>query len=114
MRKVNAQFHLYLGRGASKAIAPGKIVRLESVLRTGSIAVAARHLGLPYRRAWAHVDELNRRFVHLVVERQPGGDGDSACVTQTGRKLIEIYREIEKEAHAKNISRIGELAEMLA
>ena len=87
--------------GPDRAIGPGKVVLLEAIRDTGSIAQAGRSLGMSYRRAWLLVDDMNRCFREPVVTAQPGGSqGGGAALTAFGEKLIQKYRAIETEAAA--------------
>ncbi len=82
------------------SIGPGKIVLLEAVDREGSIAAAARALGMSYARAWRLVSAINQTFAEPVLTRQPGGArGGGAALTDFGRDLIARYRAVETAAH---------------
>ena len=99
MTKARVQLHLRVVKGKRRAIGPGKIALLEAIRDTGSISAAARKLGMSYRRAWVLVDDLNRRLSKAVVEAAPGGKhGGGATLSPTGRKLIVLYRDIERKA----------------
>jgi molybdate transport system regulatory protein len=99
MTKARVQLHLRIIKGNRRAIGPGKIALLEAIRDTGSISAAARKLGMSYRRAWVLVDDLNRRLSKAVVETAPGGkSGGGTTLSPTGRKLIVLYRDIERKA----------------
>ena len=88
---------LDLGRNAR--LGPGKIALLEMIGREGSISAAARAYGMSYRRAWLLVDSLNRMFAGPVVQTHPGrARGGGAELTPFGRRLIALYRAIERHA----------------
>jgi len=77
----------------------GATALLEAIGDTGSISAAARKLGMSYRRAWMLVDDLNHRLSKAVVQTAPGGKhGGGAKLSPTGRKLIALYRDIERKA----------------
>lgn len=74
----------------------GKIALLEAVQRSGSIAQAARAMGMSYRRAWLLINELNHTFATAIVKARAGGSvGGTAAITPLGELLIARYREIE-------------------
>jgi molybdate transport system regulatory protein len=80
-------------------IGPGKAALLDSVRATGSIAAAARAMGMDYKRAWLLVDSLNRAFGAPVVERTAGGPrGGGAVLTVLGEDLLARYRRLEAAA----------------
>jgi len=95
------RFRMRVTRGEAIAVGPGKVAVLEAVDRTGSITAAARSLGMSYRRAWLLVDELNRALREPAVESAKGGErGGASRLTPLGRRLVELYRRIEREAAA--------------
>ncbi|MEW5425006.1 winged helix-turn-helix domain-containing protein [Amorphus sp. 3PC139-8] len=81
------------------SLGPGKIRLLEEIEAAGSIAAAARGMGMSYRRAWLLVDELNSMFAGPLVATQLGGArGGGAVVTPAGHQVIAHYRRVETEA----------------
>lgn len=96
------------------AIGPGKIALLETVDQEGSIAAAARRLGMSYARAWRLASALNQTFDLPVLTRQPGGvRGGGAALTDYGRELIARYRAMEDAAHGaarKDMTRLQKIA----
>lgn len=81
------------------AIGPGKIALLEAIGRHGSIAAAAKCLGMSYRRAWLLVDGVNQALNAPAVATAMGGaGGGGATLTDTGRTVIALYRRIEHRA----------------
>ena len=80
-------------------VGPGKIALLEAIAEAGSIAGAARKLGMSYPRAWGLVEALDLAIGAPVVTRAPGGQkGGGAALTDIGRALIARYREVEAAA----------------
>jgi molybdate transport system regulatory protein len=81
------------------SVGPGKISLLEAIERDGSLSVAARSIGLSYRRAWNLLADLNRSFTQPVVTTAVGGTrGGGARVTVFGRSLISAFRALERGA----------------
>ena len=81
------------------AIGPGKVSLLEAIEREGSLSVAARKLGMSYRRAWNLLADLNQSFSKSVVATAVGGArGGGARVTEYGRSLIAAFRALERDA----------------
>ena len=58
---------------AGGRVGPGKIALLEAIAREGSIAGAARALGMSYPRAWALVEAVDAALGAQAVSRAPGG-----------------------------------------
>lgn len=68
-------------------------------MREGSIAGAARALGMSYPRAWALVEAVDAALGAPAVSCAPGGHrGGGAELTDAGRALIARYREVEAAA----------------
>ncbi|MDJ0789603.1 MAG: LysR family transcriptional regulator [Myxococcota bacterium] len=89
---------LYLGEAGHK-LGPGKVRLLEAIEREGSIAAAARSMGMAYRHAWEMVDELNHSFDTPVARVRAGGSaGGGAGLTEFGAELVARFRRIEAEA----------------
>jgi molybdate transport system regulatory protein len=81
------------------ALGPGKVELLEAIERQGSIAAAAREMGMSYRRAWLLVDTMNRCFLQPLVTATPGGaSGAGARVTPEGSRVAAAYRAVERAA----------------
>ena len=81
------------------SIGPGKIRLLELVADTGSIRQAGLALEMSYARAWGLVRELNDMFGEPVVEASAGGKaGGGASLTKLGRRIVDLYRAIERKA----------------
>ncbi len=93
--RVSIRFELASGR----RVGPGKVALLEAIAREGSIAGAARALGMSYPRAWALVEAVDAALGVPAVARAPGGHrGGGAELTAAGRALIVRYREVEAAA----------------
>jgi molybdate transport system regulatory protein len=96
-------------------LGPGKIGLLEQIGERGSISAAGRCMGMSYRRAWLLVDDLNRCFKEPVVQTQRGGSGGGGAeLSSFGRKVVEIYRVMEREAATAVANRIRVLEQDLA
>ena len=81
------------------ALGPGKADLLQSINHMGSISEAARQSNISYRRAWDMVDTMNQCFSEPLVESVTGGKGGGgATLTSLGKRVVEIYRNMEKKA----------------
>ena len=93
---VSPRFRILLGKEI--AIGPGKAKLLSLIDKTGSIAAAAREMGMSYRRAWTLVETMNSSFREPVVEAATGGrGGGGAQVTNFGREALARYQEMEEK-----------------
>ena len=85
--------------GANIALGPGKADLLEHVRETGSIAAAARKMGMSYMRAWMLVKTMERCFKEPLIEVARGGARHGgAKLTPNGKRVLELYRKIERQS----------------
>lgn len=83
-----------------RQLGPGKIDLVETIARTGSIAAAAREMGMSERRALLLVEAVNRFFRRPVVALADGGRGEAAALTPFGEDLVAAYRRVEERTRA--------------
>lgn len=111
--RVGLRFRLVLEPDI--AIGPGKADLLEGVRDTGSIAAAARRLGMSYKRAWLLVESMNRCFREPLVVASKGGNArGGARLTPTGEEVLARYRRIEVLMAAAVEAEAAELRRLLA
>ncbi len=92
---------LRLHAGDDIAIGPGKADLLDAIAAKGSIAAAARALGLSYRRAWVMVETMNRGFASpLLAASKGGGGGGGTVLTADGVAVLAAYRAMVAAAAA--------------
>ena len=98
-RKLTVHSRLRVLRGDEIAVGPGRIELLELILETGSLTAAAERMGISYMRAWELVKSTNRAFREPLVEAVRGGkSGGGAELTREGRKVIALYRRMERQS----------------
>ena len=91
-------------------IGPGKAALLESIATSGSIAAAARDLGMSYKRAWTLIEALNAMFDLPLVDATRGGPGKGGAVlTERGRAILGEYRAVERIAISQTSSQLETL-----
>jgi len=75
---------------------------LEGVAAEGSVAAAARTLGLPNRTAWKKLEEMERAAGVSLIDTSSGGShGGGTTLTEAGRALVEAYRRISDPVSAE-------------
>lgn len=90
-----------LKRGISPRIGLDRVALIEAVDELGSIAAAAKRLGLSYKGAWDIVQGLNNLFDTPLIEAAPGGKaGGGAAVTPRGRAVAAGFRRVQAEIDA--------------
>lgn len=74
---------------------------LHRIDETGSIAKAARSMGMSYKKAWDMIDELNTRGNKpFVISHKGGQKGGGAQLTEAGKKVITAYHKLTKKIDA--------------
>ncbi len=75
---------------------PGRIELLEQIDRHGSIAKAAKAMGMSYKSAWEALNEMSATEEEPLVIRSTGGSGGGGTrLTPRGHEYIRIYRELQ-------------------
>jgi len=70
---------------------------LEALDRAGSIAEAAKQLGMSYRYVWNYLKRMERALGQPVVEARRGGrKGGGSALSELGRSLLREYRRRER------------------
>ena len=96
------------------AIGPGKADVLQAIADTGSLAEAGRRLRMSYQRVWSLVAAMNGDFVEPLVLKQRGGAaGGGAQLTETGARVLAIYRAIERDAQRAVARRLPQLLALI-
>jgi molybdate transport system regulatory protein len=87
--------------GETVVLGPGKADLLEAIAGEGSLAGAARRLGMSYMRAWTLLGTMNGAFGRPLVELERGGSRHGAAnLTPLGREVLDLYRALERESLA--------------
>jgi len=91
----------WINAGDETFLAYGRIMLLEKIRDCGSISAAARAIGMSYRRAWWHVETMNRLAKRPLVETAVGGKGGGGTLlTPEGEAAVSIYRALDGRAKA--------------
>jgi molybdate transport system regulatory protein len=86
-------------RGVEIALGPGKVNLLEMIASAGTLAEAARRLGMSYMRAWKLLQTMNACFREPLVDTSRGGsEHGHASLTPTGHAVLALYRRMEAES----------------
>ncbi|MET0262345.1 MAG: LysR family transcriptional regulator [Rariglobus sp.] len=96
---VEAKIRMNSGRRF--AFGPGKAELLERIDATGSISEAAITMEMSYMRAWQIVKSLDTAFAEPLVLKSRGGKSKGgATLSDAGREVLRLYREMESAANA--------------
>ena len=95
MENLKIEGYIWLETTHGLKIGRGRAELLNSIEETGSIAAAAREIGIPYRKAWGMVREMNEYSnTPLVFKNLGGKNGGGAFLTKEGKKIVEEYKKI--------------------
>jgi molybdate transport system regulatory protein len=86
---------LWIEKNGKIFLSWGRVVLLECIRDTGSIAGAARSLEMAYSHAWSLVKTMNRLAGKELVTRSLGGSrGGGAQLTPEGEDAVEQFWEL--------------------
>ncbi len=89
---MQPKFNVWLEIDGKVVLSPWRVRLLEAIAAAGSISAAAERLGVPYRRAWEKVQEIERGLGYKVVETAVGGHhGGGAHLTEAGRQVLARF-----------------------
>lgn len=89
---MQPRFNVWLENDGQVVLSPWRARLLEAIAETGSISAAAEKLGVPYRRAWEKVQEIEHGLNLKVVETAIGGHhGGGAHLTEAGRTALAQF-----------------------
>ncbi|MEJ1240098.1 ModE family transcriptional regulator [Chryseolinea sp. T2] len=92
MAKKQIRMRCWIDIDGTKFFGPGRLELLQYIEETGSIASAAKEMGMSYKKAWAMVEEMNTRGSRPYVITQKGGTkGGGTQITATGKRLMKEY-----------------------
>ena len=88
-----------------------RIALLMKIDQSGSIAGAAREVGMSYKGAWEAVDAMNNLAGEPLVLRAVGGrSGGGAVLTPRARRLIDVFQHMEA-IHQQFLKHLAHIAD---
>jgi len=95
---IQIKGRLWLEKHGETFLSWGRVVLLEKIRETGSIAGAARALEMAYSHAWNLVANMNRLAGEELVSRTFGGhNGGRAWLTPAGEAAVaEFWQLVDK------------------
>jgi molybdate transport system regulatory protein len=92
---VEIKGRLWLERQGETFLSWGRVVLLERIRETGSIAAAARSMEMAYSHAWTLVTNMNRLAGEELVGRTFGGrNGGRAWLTPAGEAAVAQFWDL--------------------
>lgn len=81
---------LWIDVEGENAFGMGSVVLLRGVLSTGSLAGAAKELGMSYRTAWGRIRKIEERLGQPVLIKR-GGNKSGYQLSESGAQFLEAY-----------------------
>jgi len=87
---------IWVEAGSKAALTEAGADLLDQIAVSGSLSEAARQLRYSYRRAWMLLDAMNHAWPRpLVITATGGQGGGGALLTETGRHVLRVYRDLQ-------------------
>ncbi|WP_108425322.1 winged helix-turn-helix domain-containing protein [Flagellimonas amoyensis] len=97
-----------------KFFGPGRVQLLALIEKNGSIAKAAKEMGMSYKKAWAMIDDLNERGQQPYVTLHKGGTtGGGAELTVNGKKVLTAFETLIHHVEATIEEHQAELLKLI-
>lgn len=92
---MKVRLKIWFEQEGTPVFGEGRYRLLKAVEREGSIAGAARSLGMSFRSAWTHLDRAERALRYRLLIRSRGGPGGgSTRLTPRAQHLLRAYEKI--------------------
>ncbi len=96
--KYQIKYKVWLEKDGDIIMGMGRDQLLREIEKQGSIAGAARKLGLSYKKAWEYIKNMEKRIGKKLVETKKGGaKGGGATLTETARELLKEFEAVVNE-----------------
>ena len=98
---MEPKIKLWVEKDGAIVLSGYRVRLLQHIAETGSLAEAARRMGLSYRRAWGKVREIEANLgVRLVHSEVGGAGGGGTHLTPEGERIVALYPRFEASALA--------------
>ncbi len=98
---MEPRIKLWLEKDGRIVLSGYRVRLLRQIGETGSLAEAARRMGLSYRRAWGKIREIETNLGVRLVQSEAGGPGGGRTrLTPEGERVVSLYPRFEAAAEA--------------
>ncbi|RLG82824.1 MAG: hypothetical protein DRO40_06560 [Thermoprotei archaeon] len=98
--RINVKYEIVLEYEGIPIVDSKLASLLKLIDRKGSLLSAARSLGIPYSRAWEMIMKVERILGKpLIIAHRGGRGGGGTKLTETSKKLLEIYVKAESKLY---------------
>lgn len=93
---MKPRYNVWIEKEGGVVLSRWRARLLQAIDESGSIRAAAERVGVPYRRAWEKVQEMEAHSHQSLVDTEVGGEGGGgARLTPAARDLVRRFREFE-------------------
>ncbi len=101
MKEKKIRLRCWIEIDGKKFFGPGPAELLRLIEEEGSIAKAAKKMGMSYKKAWDMINDLNTRgHEPYVISRKGGSKGGGAQLTATGKQVVVEYHKLTSKLEA--------------
>lgn len=101
MKNKEIRLRCWIDIDQKKYFGPGPAELLRLIEQEGSIAKAAKIMGMSYKKAWDLITDLNTRGKSpFVLSRKGGERGGGAELTPNGKEFLGKYEKLIKRLNA--------------
>ncbi len=98
---MEPKLKLWVEKDGAIVLSGYRVRLLQHIDETGSLAEAARRMGLSYRRAWGKIREIEENLGVRLVESEVGGaGGGSTHLRPVGERVLALYSQFEASVQA--------------
>jgi molybdate transport system regulatory protein len=100
-KPVEPRAKIWVERDGKLVLSEYRVRLLKLVSETGSLAEAAKRMGLSYRRAWGKVREVEENLGQPLIESSVGGPhGGGSHLTPLGERLVAAFGDFRERMQA--------------
>ncbi|AEA47747.1 winged helix-turn-helix domain-containing protein [Archaeoglobus veneficus] len=100
---MELKWRIWFEKDGKHVMGKGGAEILRAIKEHGSLAKAAKALGMSYRFAWKYVTKMEKTLGEKIVERERGGrEGGGAKLTKLGEEILRMYEEAERLFSARS------------
>ncbi|MHB8859578.1 MAG: winged helix-turn-helix domain-containing protein [Thermoleophilia bacterium] len=95
--RLEIRSKIWIEAGGKPVFSKGREMLFKAIEKHGSINMAAREMGIPYRRAWGYIKAMEERTGLALVETRKGGvNGGGARLTEAAAELLAKFERLER------------------